>query len=108
MVVALAAMTSCLSNRNLNPTIYAFCREHEVDRASEFVRYKIAYEIGAVAGWMLGAHQWTAKLVPNQGQVCPVPSGPRPQFTETWPDGIDRAPYFAAFVASSCSTLATA
>ena len=34
-------------------------------------------------------------------------SGPRFQFTSTRPCGVDSAPYFAAFVANSCSTIAS-
>ena len=34
-------------------------------------------------------------------------AGSRFQFTSTRPCGVDRAPYFAAFVANSCSTIAS-
>src|SRR6185437_4335766 len=50
---------SCLTDRNLNSTIHAFFRKHEIDRTSEFVRNEIAYEIGPVAGLDLRRH-WGA------------------------------------------------
>ena len=37
----------------------------------------------------------------------PFSPGPRFQFTSTRPCGVDSAPYFAAFVANSCSTIAS-
>ena len=36
------------------------------------------------------------------------PFGRRSQLTDTWPPGVDSAPYFAAFVTSSWSTIASA
>src|ERR1700739_1183040 len=62
--------TIAWTDRHLNSTVHAFCCEHEIDRATEFVRYEIAYEVRAVAGRILRSHRGAAKLAPDQGQVC--------------------------------------
>ena len=64
---ALSAVISCLPDGKLNSTVHAFFCERECDRAAEFVRDEIAYEVGAVARWMLTGHRGAAKLAPVQG-----------------------------------------
>jgi hypothetical protein len=49
-----------------------------------------------------------ATLAPLQEQSCACRLGLGSQLTDIWPSGIDSAPYFAALVASSCSTVASA
>src|SRR6185312_1782920 len=68
-VVRLPSWQSRPPDRNLNSTIHAFFCKHEIDLASKFVRNEVAYKCGAVAGWVLKIHRWTAKLAPDQGQV---------------------------------------
>jgi hypothetical protein len=55
----------CLLNRNLNSSVHTFCCEHEMNRASKFVRKQIAYESGAITALDLGWHGGAAKLAPN-------------------------------------------
>ena len=97
---------SPLVERDDDGAAHPFRRHDEVDRAAELVGDEVADEARAVAGLRRrGRDRRAAGLAPCDRSVAPSGGS---HCTDTRPLGLDSAPYFAALVTSSWSTIATA
>ena len=93
--------------RYFQPAAGTFASEFIIHCSAQLIRDEVTDYGCAISPGIGGSYRWAADLQPIEHQPATQPPlDALRQRTKTWPHPLDRAPYLAALVASSCRTIA--